>query len=64
MLNLFIEGFLEGLDWLFKVGVILFMAAVAAAPITLLLIGMISGWWMLSYILIIPTLLGIHNMVF
>lgn len=64
MLDLFIEGFLIGLDWLFKIGVIVLMAITAFTPVALVLIEMISGWWMLSYLLIVPTLVGVHNMVF
>lgn len=64
MLDLFIEGFLIGLDWLFKIGTIILMAITALAPVALVLIEMISGWWMLSYLLIVPTLVGVHNMVF
>ena len=64
MFERFFFGLLDGFDFLFKLIVTMTMGAVGALPIVMILIYNASGWWMLSYILIVPTFCGICNMFY
>ena len=64
MFERFFFGLLDGFDFLFKLIVTMTMGAVGTLPIVMILIYNASGWWMLSYILIVPTFCGICNMFY
>lgn len=56
----FVDGFLEGLAWLFIGIFLLLMIVICAAPIALALIYG-SAWWLLCYGIIVPTGFGVYN---
>ena len=62
MIKRFFFGLIIGFEFLFKVIVTMTMGAVCTLPIIMILIYNASGWWMLSYLLIIPVICGITNM--
>ena len=62
MIKRFFFGLIAGFEFLFKVIVTMTMGAVCTLPIIMIFIYNASGWWMLSYLLIIPVICGIANM--
>lgn len=63
MIKRFFFGFIAGFEFLFKLIVTMAIGAVGALPIIMILIYNASGWWMLSYLLIIPVICGVANML-
>lgn len=63
MFERFFFGLLDGFEFLFKLIVTMAMGAVGTLPIVMILIYNASGWWMLSYLLIIPVICGVANML-
>lgn len=63
MIKRFFFGLIAGFEFLFKVIVTMTMGAVCTLPIIMILIYNASGWWMLSYLLIIPVICGVANML-
>lgn len=63
MIKRFFFGLITGFEFLFKVIVTMTMGAVCTLPIIMILIYNASGWWMLSYLLIIPVICGVANML-
>ena len=63
MIKRFFFGLIIGFEFLFKVIVTMTMGAVCTLPIIMILIYNASGWWMLSYLLIIPVICGVANML-
>lgn len=63
MFERFFFGLLDGFEFLFELIVTMTMGAVGTLPIVMILIYNASGWWMLSYLLIIPVICGVANML-
>ena len=63
MIEKFLFGFISGFEFLFKALCAVAMVWIAAMPVVSILVYGASGWWMLSYILIIPVFCGIFNML-
>lgn len=63
MFEKFLYGFIIGFEFLFKVFCAVAMVWIAAMPVVSILVYGASGWWMLSYILIVPVFCGIFNML-
>ena len=63
MIDRFISGFISGFEFLFKAFCAVAMVWIAAMPVVSILAYGASGWWMLSYILIVPVFCGIFNML-
>lgn len=64
MLDNFLIGFLAGIFVLIKFICAVAMVLIAAMPVVAILVYGASGWWMLSYLLIVPTFCGICNMFY
>ena len=64
MFDNFLIGFLAGIFLLIKFICAVAMVLIAAMPVVAILVYGVSGWWMLSYLLIIPTFCGIFNMFY
>ena len=64
MLDNFLIGFLAGIFVLIKFICAVAMVLIAAMPVVAILVYGASGWWMLSYLLIVPTFCGIFNMFY
>jgi len=64
MLDNFLIGFLAGIFVLIKFICAVVMVLIAAMPVVAILVYGASGWWMLSYLLIVPTFCGIFNMFY
>lgn len=64
MFDNFLIGFLAGIFVLIKIIGVMVMVWIAAMPVVAILIYGASGWWMLSYLLIIPLSCGIFNMFY
>lgn len=64
MLDNFLIGFLAGIFILIKLICAVAMVWIAAMPVVAILVYGASGWWMLSYLLIIPVFCGICNMFY
>jgi hypothetical protein len=64
MLDNFLIGFLAGIFVLIKFICAVVMVLIAAMPVVAILVYGASGWWMLSYLLIVPTFCGICNMFY
>ena len=62
MIERFLSGFIIGFEFLFKAFCAVAMVWIAAMPVVAILVYGASGWWMLSYLLIIPVICGIANM--
>ena len=63
MFERFLFGFVSGFEFLFKAFCAVTMVWIAALPVVSILVYGASGWWMLSYVLIIPIFCGIFNML-
>lgn len=63
MFERFLFGFISGFVFLFKAFCVVAMVWIAAMPVVSILVYGASGWWMLSYILIVPVFCGIFNML-
>ena len=63
MFERFLLGFINGFEFLFKVFCAVAIVWIAVMPVVSILIYGASGWWMLSYILIVPIFCGIFNML-
>ena len=64
MFDNFLIGFLAGIFVLIKFICAVAMVLIAAMPVVAILVYGASGWWMLSYLLIVPTFCGICNMFY
>jgi hypothetical protein len=64
MFDNFLIGFLAGIFVLIKFICAVVMVLIAAMPVVAILVYGASGWWMLSYLLIVPTFCGICNMFY
>jgi hypothetical protein len=64
MLDNFLIGFLAGIFVLIKFICAVAMVLIAAMPVVVILVYGASGWWMLSYLLIIPVFCGIFNIFY
>ena len=64
MLDNFLIGFLAGIFVLIKFICAVVMVLIAAMPVVAILVYGASGWWMLSYLLIVPIFCGICNMFY
>ena len=64
MLDNFLIGFLAGIFVLIKFICAVAMVLIAAMPVVAILVYGASGWWMLSYLLIVPVFCGIFNMFY
>ena len=64
MIDRFISGFIIGFEFLFKAFCAVAMVWIAAMPVVAILVYGASGWWMLSYLLIVPVFCGIFNMFY
>jgi hypothetical protein len=64
MFDNFLIGFLAGILILIKFIGFMALVWIAAMPVVAILVYGASGWWMLSYLLIIPTCCGIFNMFY
>jgi hypothetical protein len=64
MLDNFLIGFLAGIFVLIKFICAVVMVLIAAMPVVAILVYGANGWWMLSYLLIVPTFCGICNMFY
>ncbi len=64
MFDNFLIGFLAGIFILIKFICAVAMVWIAAMPVVAILVYGASGWWMLSYLLIIPIFCGIFNMFY
>ena len=64
MLDKFLIGFLAGIFVLIKFICAVAMVLIAAMPVVAILVYGASGWWMLSYLLIVPIFCGIFNMFY
>lgn len=64
MFDNFLIGFLAGIFVLIKFICAVAMVLIAAMPVVAILVCGASGWWMLSYLLIVPTFCGICNMFY
>ena len=64
MLDNFLIGFLVGIFVLIKFICAVAVVLIAAMPVVAILVYGASGWWMLSYLLIVPTFCGICNMFY
>lgn len=63
MIERFLYGFIVGFEFLFKAFCAIATVWIAAMPVVSILVYGASGWWMLSYILIVPIFCGIFNML-
>lgn len=64
MFDNFLIGFLAGIFLLIKFIGFMALVWIAAMPVVAILVYGASGWWMLSYLLIIPVFCGIFNMFY
>ena len=64
MIDSFLIGFLAGIFLLIKFIGFMALVLIAAMPVVAILVYGASGWWMLSYLLIVPTFCGICNMFY
>jgi hypothetical protein len=64
MFDNFLIGFLAGIFFLIKFICAVAMVWIAAMPVVSILVCGASGWWMLSYLLIVPIYCGIFNMFY
>ena len=64
MIDNFLIGFLAGIFLLIKFIGFMALVLIAAMPVVAILVYGASGWWMLSYLLIIPVFCGIFNMFY
>ena len=64
MFDDFLIGFLAGIFLLIKFIGFMALVWIAAMPVVAILVYGASGWWMLSYLLIIPVFCGIFNMFY
>ena len=62
MFDNFLIGFLAGIFLLIKFIGFMALVWIAAMPVVAILVYGASGWWMLSYLLIIPVICGVFNM--
>ena len=64
MIYNFLIGFLAGIFLLIKFIGFMALVLIAAMPVVAILVYGASGWWMLSYLLIVPVFCGIFNMFY
>lgn len=64
MFDNFLIGFLAGIFLLIRFIGFMALVWIAAMPVVAILVYSASGWWMLSYLLIIPVFCGIFNMFY
>ena len=64
MFDNFLIGFLAGIFLLIKFIGFMALVWIAAMPVVAILVYGASGWWMLSYLLIVPVFCGIFNMFY
>ena len=64
MFEKFLLGFISGFEFLFKAYCAVAMVLIAAMPVVAILVYCASGWWMLSYLLIVPVFCGIFNVFY
>ena len=64
MFDNFLIGFLAGIFILIKFICAVAMVGIAAMPMVAILVYGASGWWMLSYLLIVPVFCGIFNVFY
>ena len=64
MFDNFLIGFLAGIFLLIKFIGFMALVWIAAMPVVAILVYGASGWWMLSYLLIIPVFCGTFNMFY
>ena len=60
----FLVGFLAGIVLLIKFIGFMALVLIAAVPVVAILVYCASGWWMLSYLLIVPVFCGIFNVFY
>ena len=60
----FLVGFLAGIFLLIKFIGVMALVWIAAMPVVAILVYCASGWWMLSYLLIVPVFCGIFNVFY
>ena len=63
MLDRFLAGFFDGISWLILTAIVIFSAILGFAPIALVICGVLSPWWLLSYFIVIPVIFGIWNVI-
>ena len=64
MFDNFLIGFLAGIVLLIKFIGFIALVWIVAMSVVAILVCSASGWWMLSYLLIIPVFCGIFNMFY
>lgn len=58
----FCVGFLDGIVWMIVAIAFLVFLTICAMPFVLALMYS-NAWWLLAYILIIPVVLGVYNVL-
>lgn len=64
MFERFLYGFLVTGEFLIKLILIIAGAAILAMPFVLWVLGTVTAWWMLSYLIIIPIMGGLYEVIF
>ena len=64
MFERFLYGFFTTGEFLIKLILIIAGAAILVMPFVLWVLGTITAWWMLSYLIIIPIMGGLYEVIF